>query len=159
MDRVPHNLRGLFSFCMRAGSDFESNAQPMDPETARWLREALENMTVDLVDEMRKSIAVIIENLNQTDEGARAKITQSLENLIDLTEDINLADIFLKIGGLELLATLFEQPPSPLYCQTGNLLANIVQNNEAAQKIAKKIKKTSEAYFRASQVRLLLIVI
>ncbi|KAL7062665.1 hypothetical protein AAHC03_049 [Spirometra sp. Aus1] len=136
MERVPRNLRGLFNFCMRAGDDLSTSAQPMDPETARWLREALENMTVDLVDEMRKSIAIIIENLHQTDEGARAKITEAVDNLIDLTEDVNLADIFLKIGGLELLVTLFDQPPSPLYCQTGNLLANIVQNNEEAQKIA-----------------------
>uniref|UniRef100_A0A0X3P561 Hsp70-binding protein 1 n=1 Tax=Schistocephalus solidus TaxID=70667 RepID=A0A0X3P561_SCHSO len=136
MERVPHNLQGLFNFCMSAGTDFSASAQQMDPETARWLREALESMTVDLVEEMRKNIAIIIENLHQTDEGATAKITESVDNLIDLTEDVNLADIFLKIGGLELLLTLFDQPPSPLYCQTGNLLANIVQNNEEAQKIA-----------------------
>ncbi len=32
MSRVPHNLKGLLRFCMDAGSDFQSEAEPMDPE-------------------------------------------------------------------------------------------------------------------------------
>ncbi len=37
MSRVPHNLKGLLRFCMDAGSDFQSEAEPMDPEVCYYI--------------------------------------------------------------------------------------------------------------------------
>lgn len=107
-------------------------------QRAQWLREALQSMTVDLADEMRRRIATIIQNISDSDLSPESKeeTMSALDDLIDFTEDVNLADIFLKIGGLELLLTMFELPSEDLIAQTGMLLSNVVQNNEEGQKAA-----------------------
>uniref|UniRef100_A0A5K3FQP3 Fes1 domain-containing protein n=1 Tax=Mesocestoides corti TaxID=53468 RepID=A0A5K3FQP3_MESCO len=137
MCTVPNNLKGLLRFCMEAGSEFSSEMEPMDPQRAKWLREALESMTVDLASEMRKRIVTIIQNISSSDfDGVMEDTASALDDLIDFTEDMNLADIFLKIGGLELLKALFNLPTNVFSAQTGMLLSNIVQNHEEAQKVA-----------------------
>ncbi len=94
-------------------------------------------MTVDLAAEMRQRIATIIQQMSSLEDASSVEIVAAaLDDLIDFTEDINLADIFLKIGGLDLLRALFDLPNNDFYAQTGMLLSNIVQNNEPGQKFA-----------------------
>nr|CDS32029.1 nicalin [Hymenolepis microstoma] len=61
---------------------------------------------------------------------------ECLEDLIDFTEDINLADIFLKIDGLELLKELLTNPSDEYLSYTGMLLSNVMQNHPQAQSVA-----------------------
>ncbi|KAL5969444.1 Hsp70-binding protein 1 [Taenia solium] len=137
MSRIPHDLKGLLRFCLDAGSDPTSDTEPMDPERALWLRQALESITVDLAAEMRKRIAVIIQNISSADPKSLVEETTSaLDDLIDFTEDVNLADTYLKIGGIALLKALLGFPSGDYRAQSGMLLSNIVQNHEDAQKVA-----------------------
>ncbi len=94
-------------------------------------------MTVDLAAEMRQRIATTIQQMSSLEDASSVEIVAAaLDDLIDFTEDINLADIFLKIGGLDLLRALFYLPNNDFYAQTGMLFSNIVQNNEPGQKFA-----------------------
>ncbi|KAH9286319.1 hypothetical protein ECG_01250 [Echinococcus granulosus] len=137
MSRVPHDLKGLLQFCLDAGSDPTSDIESMDPERTLWLQQALESMTVDLVAEMRKRIATVIQNISSADPKSLVEETTSaLDDLIDFTEDVNLADIFLKIGGITLLKGLLGFPSADYRAQSGMLLSNIVQNHEEAQRVA-----------------------
>ncbi|VDN98026.1 unnamed protein product [Rodentolepis nana] len=61
---------------------------------------------------------------------------ECLEDLIDFTEDINLADIFLKIDGLELLKELLGNPSDDYLSYAGMLLSNVMQNHPEAQSVA-----------------------
>lgn len=106
-------------------------------QQALWLRQALESMTVDLVAEMRNRIVTIIQNISSEDPKSLAEgTTSALDDLIDFTEDVNLADIFLKIGGMTLLKALLRFPSADYRAQSGMLLSNVVQNHEEAQKRA-----------------------
>ncbi|VDM17619.1 unnamed protein product [Hydatigera taeniaeformis] len=114
-----------------------SDIEPIDPERALWLRQAIESVTVDLAAEMRKRIAAIIQNVSSSDpESLVEETTSALDDLIDFTEDVNLADTFLKIGGIALLKALLAFPSGAYRAQSGMLLSNVVQNHEDAQKVA-----------------------
>lgn len=58
-----------------------------------------------------------------------------LEDLIDLTENIDLANVFMKVGGVDILLILLFSHPSELKLDALQLLANVTQNNIDAQSI------------------------
>ncbi len=97
-------------------------------------------MTVDLAEEMRSLIRRIMEHrFGEVEDvkAADAVVDECLESLTDLTEEIALADVFLKVGGLvllrDLLADFSGRDVSP---NVGSLLATVVQNNEEGQSTA-----------------------
>ncbi|KAM3186217.1 hypothetical protein ACTXT7_004803 [Hymenolepis weldensis] len=137
MSEIPSHLKGLLRFCIEAGSEPSGGIEPMDPERAKWLREALEHATVDVVEEMKRRIGKVIENLySKFSADKKGETVECLEDLIDFTEDINLADVFLKIGGLKLLKELLEKPFEDYLSYAGMLLSNVMQNHPEAQSIA-----------------------
>lgn len=92
---------------------------------------------MDVVEEMKRRISKVIENLySKFSTDKTGETVECLEDLIDFTEDINLADVFLKIGGLELLKELLEKPFEDYLSYAGMLLSNVMQNHPEAQSIA-----------------------
>ncbi|KAM7541451.1 hypothetical protein Aperf_G00000029151 [Anoplocephala perfoliata] len=137
MSQVPNNLIGLLRFCIEVGKEPTGTIQPTDAERSKWLREALESSTADLVTEMKQRISTVIQNIYDEDSISKKDETSSaLDDLIDFTEDINIADIFLKIGGLELLKDLLSKAFDDYIAQSGMLLSNVMQNHPEAQTAA-----------------------
>lgn len=92
---------------------------------------------MDLVAEMKRRISTIIQNIyEEGDASKKSETSSALDDLIDFTEDVNMADIFLKIGGLELLKDLLSNSFDCYIAQSGMLLSNVMQNHLEAQIVA-----------------------
>lgn len=83
---------------------------------------------------MKKRIGAVIQNMYDGDK--QQETIENLEDIIDYTEDINLADVFLKMGGLELIKEILGKPVDMYIAYAGMILSNVMQNHNAAQQIA-----------------------
>ncbi|XP_064480623.1 hsp70-binding protein 1-like [Ornithodoros turicata] len=168
--RNPSNLPGLLNFCVQhTRSEDASNESPseMDPERRKWLAEALEDMSISPVEEMRKNLSIIQDTLKNLDDGpgeitedACGTLVTAMENIIDFAGSVDYARDFHKIGGYTVLDRLLGFP-SPAVCTTTcELMAELVQNNpycqrEAAPHLKKLLSLVDNASDDASRVKAL----
>ncbi|TGZ70355.1 hypothetical protein CRM22_003239 [Opisthorchis felineus] len=103
-------------------------------QKAQWLREAIANTSVDLTQRLKADINALVQLIDAPSSN-ESEMEEILQDMISLTEDINLANDFFKLGGASLLRGLFFQGPSSLKPGAYELLAAVTQNNPVTQEI------------------------
>ncbi|CAH8573175.1 unnamed protein product [Schistosoma margrebowiei] len=129
---MARNLQGL----LRLAVEHSENAatKPMDPKDAEWLNKALSASTVDLSKQLTNDVQTLSSHLSSSEPDLN-EMKNVIEDLLTLTEDLDLSNDFLIVGGQDvLLKLLFCGPPS-LRIDGLKLLANITQNNPRAQSL------------------------
>ncbi|KAF6776135.1 hypothetical protein AHF37_04062 [Paragonimus kellicotti] len=126
---MSRDLKGLIRFAME-NSDGTQEAK-IDPE---WLKEVLTDASVDLVQQLKEDIEMLSHFLS-SQETAMSDAHVILEDMLSLTEDIDLANDFLKMDGTRILTELLFNGPQDLKADAYQLLANVTQNNAKAQEI------------------------
>uniref|UniRef100_A0A182W6E9 Nucleotide exchange factor Fes1 domain-containing protein n=1 Tax=Anopheles minimus TaxID=112268 RepID=A0A182W6E9_9DIPT len=130
--RQPRNLQGLLKFAMEATkSEDAPNAaqfQPLDDERRRFLEEALKSLTVDVVQELEKSMNVLLNN--ESDENAKI---DALETVTDFVEDIDTANDFFKVGGFVIIKPGLESSSAEVRSRTLRLIVALAQCNPFCQ--------------------------
>lgn len=160
--RAPHNLQvsprlyfvkynikynilfwqGLLRFAVEATRSEDAPAQAadavpsavMDPERRRFLEEALASMTVNVVHQLEAAAAVLTAATSSESDQLSA-----LDCLIDYTDNIDTANDFCKIGGLDILlpllhiGTVHTVRSAPVRRQCAALIAELAQNNPFCQ--------------------------
>ncbi|KAF5394144.1 hypothetical protein PHET_12154 [Paragonimus heterotremus] len=134
---MSRNLKGLMRFAME-NSDGTEEAK-IDPENAKWLKEVLTDASVDLVQQLKEDIEMLSHVLS-SQETAISDAHVILEDILSLTEDIDLANDFLKMGGTRIMTELLFNGPQDLKADAYQLLANVTQNNPKAQEICLREK-------------------
>lgn len=108
----------------------EQSAEPlreMSPERKKWLENALTNMSINPVDEIKKCIKFLDEP-NELE-----KQVEALETLKDWCEDINFAIDFHKINRYALIFKLLNHESSEIRALTCDLIGSLAQNNVYCQ--------------------------
>ncbi|PAA48883.1 hypothetical protein BOX15_Mlig023369g4 [Macrostomum lignano] len=136
--RLPQNLQGLLRFCMQVGDNPPTSADvaSMDPERARWLQEAMDSLTVDIGKQLRERIAKLLQNADPAADGdseAAEKCLDCLEETKDLCDNLDVANDFIKLGGLDAAAYVCQRCGGRLRSAALHLLAGLFQNNPFAQ--------------------------
>lgn len=135
--RQPKDLQGLLKFCMEATANEDAPAVPgdpaarlaaMEPERRAWLEEALDKMSVDVVEQLGNGIKVLM------DGGADL---ETKEEVLDCLEDwlgtIDMACNFHKIGGFVAIQQCLDSPHASLRSGGAHLVGEIGQNNPYCQ--------------------------
>lgn len=112
-----------------------ASTREMSPERRKWLENALDNMTVNPVEEIKKCINYLSEPQDES------KQIEALETLRDWCEDMNFAIDFHKINHYELIFKLLNHEKAQIRALTCDLIATLAQNNPYCQEtlLASKI--------------------
>ncbi|KAF8562720.1 hypothetical protein P879_10208 [Paragonimus westermani] len=129
---MSRDLKGLIRFAMENSDGTQEAA--IDPENAKWLKKVLTDASVDLVQQLKEDIQMLSHVLS-SQEIATSDAHVILEDMLSLTEDIDLANDFLKMGGARIMTELLANGPQDLKADAYQLLANVTQNNPKAQEI------------------------
>ncbi|XP_076304314.1 hsp70-binding protein 1 [Tachypleus tridentatus] len=138
----PRNLQGLLRFCTEntqaEDSTHPTDTSSIDPERREWLEQALNSMTVSVVEEMEKCLQILRNSINdeKADGDAFAEQKVTLEKLLDFVDSMDNAIDFHKLGGFSLLQPLLKEPDTEVKALTAELVAELVQNNSYCQKAA-----------------------
>lgn len=110
----------------------ESN---LTEEDRVWLSNALSGAFSDPSKEMMKIVHAISSTLNRSPLGSDEleEVVEWGECLQDLVEDINVANDFYKVGGLDLIKVCLDRDESELRGLGCQLIGDLTQNNEAGQ--------------------------
>uniref|UniRef100_A0A182QC69 Nucleotide exchange factor Fes1 domain-containing protein n=1 Tax=Anopheles farauti TaxID=69004 RepID=A0A182QC69_9DIPT len=130
--RQPRNLQGLLKFAMEATKDEDAphpaQLQPMNEERRRFLEEALKSLTVDIVQQLEKSMKILLES--DTDDDAKA---EAIDTVIDYVQDIDTANDFYKVGGFVIIKPGLESSSAEVRSGTLRLVGELAQNNPFCQ--------------------------
>ncbi|XP_003375895.1 hypothetical protein Tsp_00120 [Trichinella spiralis] len=145
-DEIPHAYwKACFNLAAQSTTgSTTSDVQEIDEEVEQlvskraWLCDALADYSrnTDPALLMKKHVKTLLDISHQqgepNDDQTRL-IEQTLEALIDLTGDSDLAVNFGNIGGYQLLKWLLRQSKPNLKCQTAELIAELAQNHIQSQ--------------------------
>ena len=134
--RQPKDMKGLLKFCLEATrgedapdiSDPEAVLQSMDADKRKWLEEALNSMSVDVIEQLSNGIKIL--NSDSADLDDKEEV---LDNLEDWCGNIDMAVNFHKIGGYSSLRSCLQCPHPSLRSGASHLIAEISQNNPYCQ--------------------------
>lgn len=128
-------FKGLLRFAVEATRAEDApaaapNMAPMDPERRRFLEEALNSMTVNVVQQLEIA-AKVLTNAEATEDEQQ----QALECLLDYVDNIDTANDFCKIGGLHIILPLLgaTNPYASIKSESASLIAELAQNNPFCQ--------------------------
>jgi len=136
--RQPNDMRGLLKFCVEntQSEDAPEGTTPIDEERKKWLEEAIQNWKDnDPVKIMNELTHFILED-STSDENKEA----ALEQLNGYCEDIDMANDFVKLGGLKMIEHLFKNGGAEIRWRAADVFATCVQNNPVSQEAAMKIE-------------------
>lgn len=133
--RQPKDMQGLLKFCLEAtrvedapAADPEHQLEVMGPERRAWLEEAIQNMSVDVVEQLGNGIKVLLDPSVDLD---------TKEEVLDCLEDwlgtIDMACNFHKIGGFAALRQCLASPHASLRSGAAHLVGEVGQNNTYCQ--------------------------
>ncbi|EFA09946.1 hsp70-binding protein 1 [Tribolium castaneum] len=137
--RQPTNLQGLLKFAMEAtkleDAPRESTFQPMEEARRKFLEEALNSLTVDVIEVLLKQIKILekVDTLNAGDDDS--EYTTALDTISDFVCDIDTANDFHKIGGFVIVSPCLKCKSPKVRAQVCNLLAELCQNNAYCQRV------------------------
>lgn len=102
----------------------------MDPERRQFLEEAINSMTVNIVQQLEISLEVLT-NPESTEDNQ----TAAIDYLLDYVDNIDTANDFCKIGGLEKILSILDptQPHDTVKSRIASLIAELAQNNPYCQ--------------------------
>ncbi|XP_066601397.1 hsp70-binding protein 1-like [Prorops nasuta] len=134
----PTNLQDLLRFSVeasQAGSQSHNfnYSQPIDEERKRFLQEALDSMTVNVVEELRESIATLSKANDLRSEDDSSEYDAALEKIASYVDSIDVANDFYKIGGFAIFGPCLNSPHSGIRWRTANIIAELSQNNPFCQ--------------------------
>lgn len=121
-------LRYATSHSNETDTTGEKQDREISPERKKWLSEALDSMSVNPIDEIKKCMKVA-ENEEETEE----RRTEAMETLRDWCEDINFAIDFHKINGYNLISKLLNDKNAEIRALTCELVGTLAQNNPYCQ--------------------------
>jgi len=131
------NATGVYSGILKWSMEYvdgtqESPTREMSAEDRAFLSEALENMVVDEISELKKVVAVLKTPEPTNEEELQQKL-QMLDMLLDYVDQIDAAVNFHLLGGfVPLIGTLNSRYPA-LQSAAAEAFAYIVQNNPKCQ--------------------------
>nr|CAG4645149.1 EOG090X0EEI [Leptodora kindtii] len=135
--RQPHDLQGLLRFALEGGAIGDAEATEgisgLTEERRRWLEEALKGLSVDIVEELTKSLRILDPERVLSSEEEPEEMEEALERIIDFVDSIDTANDFHKIGGFYILGPCLNSPHSGLRWRCGELIATLTQNNPYCQ--------------------------
>eukprot|EP01090_Pellita_catalonica_P019828 TRINITY_DN6859_c0_g1_i3.p1 TRINITY_DN6859_c0_g1~~TRINITY_DN6859_c0_g1_i3.p1 ORF type:complete len:307 (-),score=61.04 TRINITY_DN6859_c0_g1_i3:13-900(-) len=129
---------GLLKFCLGLSDGTSAAKLPeRDPKDYKWLREALDNLEMD-VDKMKRCVAVV-----QNKESSDEELKVALQEIQWLAENIDNANDLWKIKGVAPVISLLEKKDERTYPASVRALAvwvlgTLVQNNPESQDLANK---------------------
>lgn len=101
----------------------------MTEERRRFLEQAMASMCVNVVSELELAAKVLTSATSTEEEQVAA-----LEAITDYTDDVDAANDFCKIGGLQIiLPLLLPERPTTVRRRIANLIAGLAQNNPFCQ--------------------------
>lgn len=106
----------------------EELKREISPERRKWLSEALDSMSVNPIEEIKKCMKVI-DNEVETEE----RRIEALEILIDWCEDMNFAIDFHKLNGYNLLSNILNDKGPEIRALACELIGALAQNNPYCQ--------------------------
>lgn len=112
----------------------QSDFQAMSAENKAFLDEVMKSLVKDeaqRLNEILQSFMEIIERGIQTED--EDVILSQLEEVTDMTENIDMAQIFVKFGGIRALGAMIECSNDNIVTSSANLLATLAQNNPPVQ--------------------------
>jgi len=131
--RRPRNLMGLLHFALETTKSEDapnaSSFAEMDPERRRFLEEALNSMSVDIVAEMQRICGILMNS-----EASESEKLNAMEELCDFTEDLDTANNFCKIGGLPVLMKCLQSEITSLRMSAAKMIGSMAENNPFCQK-------------------------
>ncbi|CAH8523375.1 unnamed protein product [Schistosoma turkestanicum] len=128
---MAQNLQGLRRAIENSG---DSAPKPMDSKDPTGLKQALVASTVDLSSHLTNDVQILLSYLSSTEPDLNA-MKRIIEELLILTDELDQSNIFLNVGGQDVLNRLLFRGPPSLRIDGLKLLANITQNNSQAQKL------------------------
>lgn len=139
--RQPRNLQGLLRFAMEAtkAEDAPGNSHfsPMDEERRRFLAEAMASITVDLTEVLKNSIEVLTNTIRmqsiQLGEPLPDEVEKAFTVLLDVVDDIDIANDFFKMGGFAMFPICYGSGNDQVRAYASRVLAEICQNNPFCQ--------------------------
>lgn len=130
--RQPRNLQGLLKFAMEAtaaeDAPHESHFEPMTEEQRRFLEEALESLTVDVVEVFKKAMKTLLDPDTDDEEKSNA-----IDVIIDFVQDIDAANDFFKVGGHVIINPGLKSSHASVRAGTLRMIAELAQNNPYCQ--------------------------
>ncbi|XP_028153870.1 hsp70-binding protein 1 [Diabrotica virgifera virgifera] len=137
--RQPMSLQGLLRFSMEAtrAEDAPSNSEfaPMDEERKKFLEEALNSMSVDVVQIMQRQIAFLkgVESVDPSE--CNTNYLEAIETILEYVDNIDIANDFHKIGGFTTIYPCMKSKDSKIRAAGCELLAVLCQNNPYCQTV------------------------
>mmetsp|Transcript_1491 Transcript_1491/g.1912 ORF Transcript_1491/g.1912 Transcript_1491/m.1912 type:complete len:357 (+) Transcript_1491:210-1280(+) len=135
---------GILRWSLQYQDGTANTAKPMDPETRKWLMEAIESQIVDPVEQMENILKVLKLEPQDSNEGKFNKEAyiknkaDALDELIEYVENIDLARDFNKVGGVPVILKLLDAEQEVIRCKADEVLALVVQNHPELQEIVYK---------------------
>ncbi|CAF0785493.1 unnamed protein product [Brachionus calyciflorus] len=106
----------------------KNEKREISPERRKWLSEALDSMSINPIDEIKKCLKV----LESSDETEERRI-EALETLRDWCEDINFAIDFHKLTEYNILTSLLNDKNPEIKALCCELIGTLAQNNPYCQ--------------------------
>lgn len=119
----------------------EKQQREMSPERRKWLENALDSMTINPIEEMKKCMKYLDnKKLQEETSGGDDSVNETidkqieaLETLKDWCEDINFAIDFHKLNGYDLLPGLLNSSSQEVRALACELIGTCAQNNPYCQ--------------------------
>ncbi|CAG9126069.1 unnamed protein product [Plutella xylostella] len=139
--RQPRNLQGLLRFAMEAtkieDATGESQIGPMDEERRKFLEEALKNLTVNVSEVLREAIKVLanteVMHAIQLGQALPEEVQTAFDNLLDFTDNIDMAVDFYKMGGFSIFPVCYGSENEKVRARASSVLGELCQNNPFCQ--------------------------
>lgn len=97
--------------------------------TSKSTENALRSLTIDVVEQLQKSAAII-----GSDESSGDDKLDAMEIILNYVDDIDTATDFCKIGGLYVLKPSLASDYPTVRCKAASIVAELAQNNPYCQK-------------------------
>ncbi|KAJ8956278.1 hypothetical protein NQ318_015014, partial [Aromia moschata] len=95
--RQPRNLQGLLRFAMDAAwaeyAPHDSEVQPMDEESKKFLEEALKSLTIDVVQLLQKQIRILKKVEQVTARDDVSEYLKALDMILEYVDNIDFANV------------------------------------------------------------------
>ncbi|XP_075234395.1 hsp70-binding protein 1 [Lycorma delicatula] len=135
--RNPRNMQGLLKFLLETTKNedgtHDSEFSPMDEERKEFLMNVFESMSVNIAEKLTESLKVISQAVNITQQDDPSDCENALEVLTDLVDEVDVANDFMKIGGLQACKPCLYSPHNGIRWRAAQLVGECAQNNPLFQ--------------------------
>ncbi|XP_043475665.1 hsp70-binding protein 1-like [Leptopilina heterotoma] len=134
--RQPYNLPGLMRFSLEAkGSDTsnQSHIQPLDEERKAFLKNALNSMTINVIEELNECVKFLQNVIDLQIDEDPTEYESAIEAISDYCDRADTANDFYKIGGFSIIGVCLNSIHSGIRSRIANLIAVLSQNNPFCQ--------------------------